>query len=181
MKKTKAGLVYLISLFALSGTVFASWTFAGAGTTNTSGEISIDFSSTTTSVGTVEITSTLGNYRLVLGGPEDGDITISPATAIAYTWTAPGDMAGFTVAAACTWTLDTSLDNYISIATNAVTNASNLQSSLSNSVYTGSINLPTFSWEATKAPTTQALYNTMKTSIGTGNLNLSIVVTVTAA
>ncbi len=181
MKKTKAGLVYLISLFALSGTVFASWTFAGAGTTNTSGEIGIDFSSATTSVGTVAITSTLGNYKLVLGGPNNGDITITPTTAIAYTWTAPGDMAGFTVAAACTWTLDTSLDNYISIATNSVTNASNLQNSLVASVYTGSINLPTFSWDATKAPTTQALYNTMKSSIGSGNLNLSIVVTVTAA
>lgn len=152
----------------------------GSGTTNTSGEIGIDFSSATTSVGTVAITSTLGNYKLVLGGPANGDITISPAAAIAYTWTAPGDMAGFTVAAACTWTLDTSLDNYISIATNAVTNASSLQSSLVGLVYTGSISLPTFSWDSSKAPTTQALYNTMKTSIGSGNLNLSIVVTVTA-
>lgn len=181
MKKTKAGLVYLISLFALSGTVFASWTFAGAGSTSDSGEISIDFSSATTSVGTVAITSTLSNYRLILGGPTNGDITINPATAIAYTWTAPGDMAGFTVAAACTWTLDSSLDAYIGIATNSVTNASNLQNSLVASVYTGSINLPTFSWDATKAPTTQAQYNTMKSSIGAGNLNLSIVVTVTAA
>lgn len=180
MKKTKSGLVYLISLFALSSTVFAAWSFAGAGTTSAEGEISIDFTSSSTEVGTVAITSTLTNYKLVLGGPTNGDIAINPSTAIAYTWTAPGVMTGFTVAAACVWTLDAALDTYISFASNATTSASNLQNSLSDFVYIGSIVLPTFSWESGKAPKTQAEYNAMKSAIGVANLNLAITVTVSA-